>query len=62
MKVYIAAIAKMDDTEFLGVYTTEDLALGRIEREIEKLQDSNEEYGIIPVIVESLIDDMESYT
>lgn len=62
MKVFIAAISKMDDTELLGVFTTEDLALGRIEKEMENLVYSNEEYGAIPAVIECFVDDMELYT
>ena len=62
MKVYVAALIRTEDAEFLGVYTSEDLAVGRIEREMEKLQTSNEEYGVIPSIVESYLDDVEVYT
>lgn len=63
MKVYIAALINAEgDSEFLGVYTTEDLAIGRVEREIESLQDNSEDYGVIPVVVESMLDDVDLYT
>ena len=35
MKVYIATITNVDSTEIIGVYTTEDLALGKIEKRME---------------------------
>ena len=62
MKVYVAALIRMEDAEFLGVYTSEDLAIGRIEKEMEKLQQNNADLGIVPSIVESYLDDVEVYT
>jgi len=59
MKVYIATITNVDSTEIIGVYSSEDLALGKIEKRMEDLYDENEDYGAHPEIIEVSIDDMD---
>jgi hypothetical protein len=60
MKVFIATIVNLDDTEILGVYSTEDVALSKVEKRMEELCDKNEDYGSFPEIIEAVIDDIDS--
>lgn len=59
MKVYVATLVDIDNTSVIGVYSTEDLALGKLEKAMEELYFSNEDYGVYPYVVEKYIDDME---
>ena len=60
MKVYVALMGKAhEDTDVLGVYTTEDLAIARIERESEDLMEKNEDYGTYGIVIDVELDDMK---
>jgi hypothetical protein len=59
MKVYVATLVDLDNTFVVGIYSTEDLALGKIEKAMEELYFSNEDYGVYPYIIEKHIDDIE---
>lgn len=62
MKVYVAAIARLDETNVLGVYSTEDVAISKVEQEMDRLMNENEEYGCYSMIMSFDIDDVEDYT
>ena len=59
MKVYVATLVDTDNTFVVGVYSTEDLALGKLEKAMEDLYFSNEDYGVYPFVIEKYIDDIE---
>lgn len=59
MKVYVATLVDLENTVVLGVYTSEDTALGKLEKAMEDLYFSNEDYGVAPEIIEKHIDDIE---
>jgi hypothetical protein len=62
LRIYIATILLPEDTIILGAYSTEDLALGRIEREMDQRIQDNEEYGAYPMVVDTELDDVDIYT
>jgi hypothetical protein len=59
MKVFVALIVHVEDTEVIGVYTSYDVALSKIDKELDELQTKNEELGCYPNIIEVNLDDME---
>lgn len=59
MKVYVALMGRAtEDTEVLGVFTSEDLAIARIERESDDLVENNEDIGSYGIVVDVDLDDM----
>lgn len=64
MKVYIATLVDLENTVVIGAYSTEDLAIGKVEKAMDEMYFNNEDYGVFPMIVEKHIDDMteEDYT
>jgi len=60
MKVYIAVIVHVESTEIIGVYSSEDVAIGKADRRMDELYEKNEDYGCYPEVVEALIDDVDS--
>lgn len=60
MKVFIATIVHLENTEILGVYSAEDVALGKVEKKMEDLYDKNEDYGAYPEVIEAVIDDIDT--
>jgi hypothetical protein len=60
MKVFIATVVHIENTEILGVYSTEDVALGKVEKRMEELYESNEDYGAYPEVIEAAIDDINT--
>ena len=59
MKVYVATLVDIENTVVVGVYTSEDAAIGKLEKEMDDLFFSKEDYGVHPVVVEKYIDDVE---
>lgn len=59
MKVYVATLVDLEDTNVVGVYTSEDVAISKLEKLMEELYYSNEDYGVSPVVIEKYIDDTE---
>lgn len=59
MKVYVATLVDLENTVVLGVYTSEDVALSKLEDAMEDLYFSKEDYGVSPVIIEKNIDDID---
>ena len=59
MKVYVATLVDLENTVVIGVYTSEDTALGKLEKAMEDLYFQNEDYGVAPEIIEKFIDDVE---
>jgi hypothetical protein len=59
MKVYVATLVDLENTSVVGVYSTEDLALGKLEKAMEELYFSNEDYGVYPYVIEAHIDDVD---
>ncbi len=59
MKVYIAQLVDLDNTHVVGAYTTQDLALAKLDKAMDELIDLNEDLGVYPVITEKYIDDVE---
>jgi hypothetical protein len=59
MKVYVATLVDLENTTIVGVYTSEDVAVSKLENAMEELYISNEDYGVSPVIVEKYIDDVD---
>lgn len=59
MKVYVATLVDLENTTIIGVYTSEDVAVSKVESAMEDLYFSNEDYGVSPVIIEKYIDDAD---
>jgi hypothetical protein len=59
MKVYVATLIDLENTVVIGVYTSEDAALGKLEQAMGELYFSKEDYGVHPEVVEKYIDDVE---
>ena len=59
MKVYVATLIDLENTVVIGVYTSEDAALGKLEQAMDELYFSKEDYGVHPEVVEKYIDDVE---
>lgn len=59
MRVYVATLVDLENTTVVGVYTSEDIAIAKLENTMEDLYFANEDYGVSPVIVEKYIDDAE---
>lgn len=64
MKVYIACLVDLDNTHIVGVYTSEDVAMSKIDKAMDELFFTNEDFGITPFIQEAYVDDIddENYT
>lgn len=60
MIVYVASVHLLEDTEILGVYSTQDVAIGKIEKRMEELYEANEDYGVYSQILEFNIDDVNN--
>ncbi len=59
MKVYVATLVDLENTDVVGVYTSEDVAISKLEKLMEELYFSNEDYGVSPVVIEKYIDDVK---
>jgi hypothetical protein len=59
MKVYVAALVDLDNTMIIGVYSSEDVAISKIEKAMDDLYIDNEDLGVYPSITEKYIDDIE---
>lgn len=59
MKVYVAALIDLDNTMIIGVYSSEDVAISKIEKAMDDLYIDNEDLGVYPSITEKYIDDIE---
>lgn len=59
MKVFVAQLVDLDNSQVIGVYTSEDVALSKLNRAMDDLFDANEDLGVYPVITEKYIDDVE---
>lgn len=59
MKVYIASLVDLENTVIVGVYTTKELAIKKLESTMDDLADQNEDLGVYSCITEKLIDDAD---
>ena len=59
MKVYVATLVDLENTVVVGVYTSEDVAMSKLDKSMDDLYESNEDLGVFPMIVEKYIDDVE---
>lgn len=59
MKVYVASLVDLENTVIIGVYTTEDLAVKKLNNAMDNLIANNEDLGVYSYITEKLIDDIE---
>lgn len=59
MKVFVATLNDLENTQIVGVYSSEDVAIGKIEQAMDELFLDNEDLGVYPLIVEKFIDDKE---
>jgi hypothetical protein len=59
MKVYVATLVDLENTVIVGVYTSEDVAMSKLDKSMDDLYDSNEDLGVFPMVVEKYIDDIE---
>jgi len=59
MKVYIASLVDLENTVIVGVYTSEDVAISKVEKAMDDLYLDNEDLGVYPTITEKFIDDIE---
>jgi hypothetical protein len=59
MKVYVASLIDLENTHIIGVYSSEDVALGKLEQAMDDLFYNNEDFGVEPMITEKYIDDIE---
>lgn len=60
MKLFIPTLVGLDETEIIGAYTSFDVALSKVEKALDELQDNNEDLGVYPTIVEVYLDDMDN--
>lgn len=58
MKVYVATLVDLENTQVVGVYSSEDTAVGKLEKAMEQLYESNQDYGVYPEVIQKYIDDM----
>lgn len=58
MKVYVATLVDLENTVVVGVYSSQDAAIGKLEKTMEELYYNSEDYGVYPEVVEKYIDDM----
>ncbi len=59
MKVYVATLVDLENTMVVGVYSSHDAAVGKLEKAMDELYFSNDDYGVYSEIVEKYIDDMK---
>jgi|688.fasta_scaffold2837581_2 hypothetical protein len=59
MKVYIASLVDLENTVIVGVYSSEDVAISKVEKAMDELYLDNEDLGVYPTIIEKFIDDIE---
>jgi hypothetical protein len=59
MKVYIASLVDLENTVIVGVYSSEDVAISKVEKAMDELYLDNEDLGVYPTITEKYIDDIE---
>ena len=59
MKVYVAALIDLENTHIVGVYSSEDVAVGKVEDAMDELYFDNEDLGVYPVIYERNLDDKD---
>lgn len=59
MVVYLACVHSLEDIEILGVYTSQDVAISKIEKRMEELYESNEDYGVYSQILKYNVDDID---
>jgi hypothetical protein len=59
MRVYVATLVDLENTTVVGVYTSEDIAISKLEEAMEDLYFSKEDYGVSPEVVQKYIDDAE---
>lgn len=59
MRVFVATLIDLENTQIVGVYTSEDVAVSKIEEAMEELYIDNEDLGVYPIIVEKLLDDKD---
>ena len=62
MKVYIASLVDLENTVIVGVYTSEDVAISKLDKAMDELYLDNEDLGVYPTITEKFIDDIEEET
>ena len=60
MKVYVACLVDLDNTHIVGVYTSEDVALSKLDKAMDELFFTNEDFGVQPFIQEAYVDDIEN--
>lgn len=59
MKVFVATLVDLENTVVVGVYTSEDVAVSKLEVAMDDLYFSNEDYGVCPIVLEKYIDDID---
>jgi hypothetical protein len=59
MKVFVAQLVDLDNTQIIGVYTSEDIAISKLDKAMDDLMDSNEDLGVYPMVTEKYIDDID---
>ena len=62
MKVYVASLVDLENTVIVGVYTSEDVAISKLDKAMDDLYLDNEDLGVYPTITEKFIDDIEEET
>jgi hypothetical protein len=60
MKVYVACLVDLDNTHIVGVYTSEDVALSKLDKAMDELFFTNDDFGVQPFIQEAYVDDIEN--
>lgn len=59
MKVYVASLVDLENTVIVGVYSSEDVAISKVEKAMDELYLDNEDLGVYPTITEKYIDDID---
>jgi len=59
MKVYVASLIDLENTHIIGVYSSEDVAISKLDKAMDELFFTNEDFGVQPFIHETYLDDTE---
>jgi hypothetical protein len=59
MKVFVAQLVDLDNTQIVGVYTSADIAISKLDKAMDDLMDANEDLGVYPMVTEKYIDDID---
>lgn len=60
MKIFIATLTQIEDeTTIVGAYSSFDVAMSKVEKALDDLEEKNEDLGVYSNIVEVNLDDID---